>query len=232
VDQAAPETARATVALLKRLGHTIAFPKEQTCCGQALFNMGFRREARALAIRFIHLFGDAEAVVAPSGSCVSMVVKHYGELDLPSAETAVWESLRGRVFELCSFLVDRLGVRHVGAVFPHTVAYHSSCHIQRELGVREQPLELLSAVHGLQLVTGGWGDECCGFGGGFSVKYQELSRRIADRRIGALITGGEEYITGADDSCLHNLGEAIKRRQGPQKIIHIARILASTVGDK
>ena len=226
VDQTAPQTARAIVTLLERLGHTTHYPLEQTCCGQALFNMGFRAEARDLAIRFIRIFAGAEVVVAPSGSCVAMVTKHYHELDLPAAEHKEWLSLKDRTWELTSFLVDKLKLTDVGASFPHTVTYHASCHHLRDLGLHYQPLALLRNVKGLTLVQGNWGDECCGFGGGFSVKYPELSHRIADRRATALLSGGAEFVTGADDSCLHNLGLAFRRANSTIKTIHIARILA------
>lgn len=228
VDQAAPETARATVRLLERLGHTVIFPRQQTCCGQALFNAGFRSEAKSLAERFLRVFADSEVIVAPSGSCVSMVVNHYGEFDLPSSLVSIWNNLRGRVFELCSFLVHYLKVEDVGAYYSHKVSCHNSCHSLRDLGIKEQPIKLLKAVDGLELITGDWNDECCGFGGVFSAKYPELSHAIADRRAIALASGGAQRITGVDDSCLHNLHQAFRRIGTHQRTIHIARILASS----
>jgi L-lactate dehydrogenase complex protein LldE len=232
VDQYAAATAHATTKLFTRLGHEVIYDSRQTCCGQAPFNAGFHREARRLAERFIHIFREAEVVVAPGGSCVSMVKRHYAELDLDQAYRPDWEALKERVWELCSFIVDRLALTDVGAYFPHRVTYHASCHLLRELSVREQPLKLLRNVKGLELIEGVWGDECCGFGGAFSVKYPELSRRIADRRAGRLASGGAEYITGADDSCLNNLDGALRRIGAPQQTIHIARILASENGTR
>ncbi len=230
VDQVAPETAGAVVRLLERLGHEVHYDTRQTCCGQAVFNAGFHDEARRLAQRFIRLFRGAEVVVAPSGSCVSMVVHHYGQLGLKDDLARDWETLRDRVWELSAFLVDKLNVTDVGACFPHSVSYHASCHLLRDLGVKDQPLRLLKEVRDLELVEGGWGDECCGFGGVFSVKYAELSHRIADRRAGTLASGGAEYITAADDSCLIHLDEAFRRISAAQRTIHIARILASEDG--
>ena len=227
VDQAAPETAHATVRLLERLGHEVHWDRRQTCCGQAPFNAGFRDEALTLALRTLYLFEDAEAVVAPSGSCVAMVKHHYGELDLPSPEREIWESLKERTWELTSFLVDHLRLDDVGAAFPHRVTYHASCHLLRNLGIKDQPLRLLRSVKGLDLIEGAWGDECCGFGGVFSVKYPELSRAIAERRAMALASGAADVITGADDSCLHNLSRAFKRIGSPIETLHIAQILAS-----
>ncbi|MBM3325722.1 MAG: (Fe-S)-binding protein [Calditrichaeota bacterium] len=229
VDQAAPLTAVAARRILEKLGHKAIYDRRQTCCGQPLFNAGFRHEARSLAERFVRLFADAEVVVAPSGSCVAMVVKHYVELDLAPAIAKEWEALRYRIFELCSFLVNRLGITDLGAYFPHRVTYHASCHYLRGLGERGAPRQLLEKVEGLELIEGDWGEECCGFGGVFSVKYPALSRHIADRRAASLAAGGAEYITGVDDSCLGHLTQAFRRLQKPQQTLHIARILANAV---
>lgn len=231
VDQTAPDTGRATVRLLERLGHEVHYDMRQTCCGQAPFNMGFKSEARTLAERFLRIFCDAETVVAPSGSCVSMVKHHYGELNLPSDLVDAWSNLKDRIWELCSFLVDELKVTDIGAHFPHRVTYHASCHLLRHLGIKDQPLQLLKQVKDLELVEGDWGDECCGYGGAFSVKYPELSHRIADRRAGKLVSSGADFITGADDSCLFNLQRAFQRIKAAQRTIHIARILANENGD-
>ena len=231
VDQAAPKTAWATVRLLERLGHDVHYNANQTCCGQALFNAGFREEARRLAERFIRIFRDAEAVVTPSGSCVSMVTRHYGELALSSEHIRDWEHLKDRVWELCAFLVDKLNITDVGARFPHRVSYHASCHLLRDLGVKDQPLRLLKNVENLEFIEGNWGDECCGFGGVFRAKYSDLSFSIADRRAAALAKGRAEFITGADDSCLINLQEAFKRIGASQRTVHIARILAAENGE-
>lgn len=239
VDQAQPETARATLQIIERLGHTVVFPRQQTCCGQALFNAGFRQEAAKLARRFVRVFSDAEVVVAPSGSCVAMVKNHYEALLSGSNQdhsndngiASDWMSLRQRVFELSSFLADYLKVDDTGGYYPHRVSYHASCHTLRELNVVEQPFKLLKNVEGLELIDGDWKDECCGFGGIFSVKYSELSNRIADRRAQNLARGGAEVITGTDDSCLHHLQQAFIRKGAPQKAVHLARILASTKKD-
>lgn len=213
--------------ILKKLGHEVYYDSRQTCCGQAPFNAGFPDQAQSMAERFIRLFGDSEAVVGPSGSCVSMIVNHYGDLNLSPAMRIEWESLRRRVWELTAFLVDVLKVTDIGAKFPHRVAIHNSCHALRELGIKHQPRELLSHVAGIDLVKSNLRDECCGFGGVFSAKYPSLAKDISDRR--ALQFGAlkPEYVTGVDDSCLLNLGEAFNRNKLPIKTLHIARILAS-----
>jgi len=233
VDQAAAQTAWATVQVLERLGIQLTYDPRQTCCGQAMFNAGYRNEARRSAEKFLRLFRDAEYIVAPSGSCVSMVKNHYGDLDLSGAYLRDWESISTRIFELTEFLVDKLGVEDIGSNFPFKVGIHNSCHALRELGIKAQPLKLLQNVDGLTLVNEDLGDECCGFGGAFSAKYPELSGKMGKRRTEQLCSGSPDFITGVDDSCLMHLNQAFKTNRAlpgkeiPQTI-HIARILAST----
>jgi L-lactate dehydrogenase complex protein LldE len=147
-----PGTGKAVVSLLERLGCSVDFPAEQTCCGQMHFNTGYRDDARPLAERFVSAFDGYEAVVVPSGSCAAMVREWYPTLGI---------SPPGGVFELTEFIVDVLGVTDVGAYFPHTVTYHPTCHSLRSLKVGSRPLDLLSEVRGLTLVPLGGAEECC-----------------------------------------------------------------------
>lgn len=230
VDQTAPHTALATARILERLGHHPIYDPRQTCCGQALFNMGFIRQASLLAERYIAQFRDAEVVVAPSGSCVAMVKHHYGRLDLSAGMERDWVELRQRTYELCEFLCDRLGVTDVGARLEADVILHRSCHALRELHRGDPAHRLLSAVNGLNLVDVGWGDECCGFGGAFSFKYPRLAADIARRRLGSVVGERIQYITGVDDSCLTHLGRISAEMKCHIQPIHIARILAARGG--
>mgnify|MGYP002725711937 CR=1 FL=1 len=228
VDQFAPQTGMAVVNVLERLGHEVHYDDHQTCCGQALFNSGFRDEATSLAERFVRLFGDGEVIVAPSGSCVNMVQGHYGEVGLTGEALRTWEAMRERTYEFSTFLVEKLGVTDVGATFPHTVSLHNSCHFLHGVCRSNLPdnyRELLTNVDGLTLVEEPVKSECCGFGGAFSAKYPELSKSIARRRIDQLALGEAEFITGVDDSCLMHMQGAIDRRGGSQRTIHLARIL-------
>ncbi len=170
VDQAASQTAWATVQVLERLGIHVTYDPRQTCCGQAMFNAGYINEARSSAEKFIRLFHNAEFIVAPSGSCVSMVKNRYADLDLSGSYLRDWDTMRTRIFELTEFLVDILEVADVGAQFPYKVGIHNSCHALRELGIKKQPLKLLQNVAGLKLVDNNYEDECCGFGGVVNVK--------------------------------------------------------------
>src|SRR5215831_1377514 len=168
VDQLMPEVAVDTVKVLRRIGYTVDFPQDQTCCGQPAFNTGFWDDALPCAERFLRVFKNAELIVCPSGSCTTMVRNFYPELlrDRPSHAEAV--AIGKRTFELSEFLVKVAGVTKVGARFPHTVTYHASCHGLRELKLREEPLQLLRAVADLKLVEMLRSDECCGFGGTFA----------------------------------------------------------------
>lgn len=224
-DQIFPETGLAVVRLFEKLGHKIHYDDRQTCCGQALFNAGFEDDARKLAIRFIRIFQDCEVIVCPSGSCVSMVREHYGDIGLPEIYQKRWETLRTRIFEFTEFLVDKLQIFEFGATFPHKVFIHNSCHALQTLQIKTQPLKLLQSVQGIDLVGYQSEDECCGFGGVFSVKYPELSRAISDRKIQNIKSYSPEYVTGVDDSCLMHIENSMTRNKLNIKTIHIARIL-------
>src|SRR5437868_6720708 len=175
-DTLAPETGIAVVRLLERLGHEVEFPRDQTCCGQMHLNTGYRDEARALARRFVRVFGDADLVVAPSASCVGTVRDFYPQLAEgdPVLEREV-AALAPRVVELSELLVGRLGLEDVGASFPHRVTYHPTCHSLRVLRVGDAPLRLLRAVRGIDLVELPQAEECCGFGGTFALKNADVS---------------------------------------------------------
>jgi L-lactate dehydrogenase complex protein LldE len=226
-DQFAPQVGESVVRVLQRLGCGVDFNPAQTCCGQPAFNTGYRDEARGVARRVIELFEDAEYVVAPSGSCTSMVRVFYKELfaDDP-VWLGKWESLRGRFFEFSEFLVQVLKAEDVGAVFPHKVAYHDSCHLLRELGISEPPRKLLRGVRGIELVELGDSKLCCGFGGTFSVKFPEVSVAMGEDKIQAAAKTGAEYLVANDGGCLMHLAGLIHRHGLPLKTMHLAEVLA------
>ena len=217
-----PEAGRATVEVLERLGHEVVFPDEQTCCGQMHLNSGYQTEARHLAKRFAAVFGPFDAVVAPSSSCIGAVRELYR--DVLGLRDAVYE----RVFELSEFLVHQLGVDHVGAVFPHRVAYHPTCHSLRVTRVGDAPLRLLANVRELDLVELPREQECCGFGGTFSLKNAETSTAMLADKCQMIEATGAEYCTALDGSCLLQIGGGLSRRASSAQPIHLAEILAST----
>jgi L-lactate dehydrogenase complex protein LldE len=229
-----PETGRAVVRLLERLGVELEFNQRQTCCGQMHANTGFRFEAFAQAKRFIHLYKDAEAVVAPSSSCVAMMRDQYPGLieELGNEDLRrEFEALLPRVYELSEYLIDKLGIEDVGSYFPHRVAYHASCHGVRALHLGERPYKLLAKVGGLELVPIPCAERCCGFGGTFSVKNAEVSSAMLAAKLQDVVSTRAEYCTALDNSCLMHLGGAMHRQYIGMKTIHLAEILASTQAD-
>ncbi len=205
-----PQVGQATVAVLERLGVTVGFPREQTCCGQLHVNAGYAREGLALAGRFAEVFAGWETIVTPSGSCAAHVRKHCPELG---------------VVELSEFLV-REGVESVGASWPGRVAYHPTCHSLRLLGVGDKPTRLLGAVDGLELVDLPDADVCCGFGGTFAVKNAEVSSAILADKLAAIEASGADAVCACDSSCLMHIGGGLEKRGSRVHAVHLAEILA------
>ncbi len=211
-----PETGRAVVRLLERLGHEVEFPEDQTCCGQMHLNTGYEDEGLALASRFERVFAGAEVVVSPSASCVGMVREHCSP------------ELGERVFELSEFLVERLGIEDVGAYYPHRVTYHPTCHSLRAIKVGDAPLRLLRAVRGIDLVELPQAEECCGFGGTFAVKNPDVSGAMLTDKIAHVLDTNAEICTAGDSSCLMHIGGGLERQRAGVRTVHLAEILAST----
>lgn len=230
-DTLAPESCAATATVLQRLGHEVAFPRGQTCCGQMHANSGYRDEALSIGRAFVRAFeaDRSDAIVAPSGSCVAtvrhqlpMLAQEAGDTELAAAIL----QLADRVFELSELLVARLGVEDVGATFHERVAYHPACHSLRVLRIGDGPLRLLRAVRGLELVELPGATECCGFGGLFSTKHHELSGAMLHRKLAALRASEATVVTAVDGSCLMHLGGGLSRSGSPIKAMHLAEILA------
>jgi len=228
-----PETGRAVVRLLERLGVALEFHPKQTCCGQMHANTGFRAEAFAQAKRFVSLYRETETVVIPSSSCVAMIRDQYPGLFEELGDERLRRDLAAllpRIFELSEFLIDRLGVEDVGAYFPHRVTYHASCHGVRSLHIGDRPLRLLNKVRGLELIPLENADRCCGFGGTFSIKNAEVSSAMLATKLQDVIATRAEYCTALDNSCLMHLGGAMHRQYAAMRTIHLAQILAATEG--
>ncbi len=230
VDQLTPEVGIDVVCVLRRAGCEVDFPEAQTCCGQPAFNTGYWDEARAVAERFLRVFRGAEAIVCPSGSCTTMVRNFYPELLKGTKSSEEAASVGKRVYEFSEFMVKRLGITDVGASFPHRVAFHDACHGLRELGLKEEPRELLRHVRDIQLVDLPSSEECCGFGGTFAVKFGMISAAMGDAKAGHAETSGAEYLTSIDPSCLLHIDGILRRRNSRVRTIHLARILAQTAG--
>jgi L-lactate dehydrogenase complex protein LldE len=227
VDGIYPEVAEAMVAVLDKLGVSMTYPNDQTCCGQPAFNAGYRKEARVAARRFIRLFEPAEAIVCPSGSCVSMVCHHYAELFAGDPQWAHRAAqVAEKTFEFSQYLVDVIGADDLGARFDGKITYHDSCHLYRCLGIAAQPRKLIAKVRGATFVEMPDSDRCCGFGGSFSVKYADISAAMAQDKVKTILATGADAVVGCDVSCLMNIQGALSRIQAPVRTLHIAQLLA------
>jgi L-lactate dehydrogenase complex protein LldE len=226
-----PETGKAVVSLLERLGHAVEFRSAQTCCGQMHYNTGYQREALPLLRHFVSVFEGAETICVPSSSCVAMIRDHYPKMAASTGDaklTAQVEHLLPRIFEFSELLVDKLGVTDVGSFFPHSVTLHPSCHSLRSLHVGDKPLRLLSQVRGLQLVDLPAAEQCCGFGGTFAVKNAEVSAAMLSEKARCVLDTGAEFCVALDTSCLMHIGGALRRQRTGVRCLHLAQVLAST----
>ncbi|MEW6045330.1 MAG: (Fe-S)-binding protein [Bacillota bacterium] len=226
-----PRAGVAAARILHRLGVDVDFPAGQTCCGQAHWNSGYRAEACGLARHFLDVFEGAEYVVAPTGSCVSMMREYYPEIfrDQPALAERV-RRLVTRTYEFSQFLTDVLGVIDLGARYPARAVHHASCHMTRLLGASSAPLRLLAHVEGLELRPFPGPEQCCGFGGTFAVKSPELSMAMADEKLDAFVSAGAELVISADTSCLLHLMGRAHRRGLPLRFLHVAEVLAEGTG--
>ena len=226
-----PETGKAVVRLMERLGHEIDFPFEQTCCGQMHVNTGYRREAVPMVRRFVETFEPYEAVLAPSGSCVGLVRDQHAQLARESGDAALAEraaAVAAKTYELSEFLVDVLGLVDVGAYYPHRVTYHPTCHSLRLIRVGDKSLRLLRAVRGIDLVELPNAESCCGFGGTFALKNAETSTAMLADKVRGILDTGAEVCTAGDNSCLTHIGGGLSRLRTGVRGIHLAEVLAST----
>jgi L-lactate dehydrogenase complex protein LldE len=229
VDTFFPATGEAMVKVLQHCGVSVDFPSGQTCCGQPPFNAGLRSDARAMAEHTIRVFENAPGdIVIPSGSCATMVRQSYLEL---FAGDPVWypraKGLASRAYEFTEYLVDVLKVTDVGARWDGKLAYHASCHLNRHLGIDRQPRALLAAVRGAEIVELPASDDCCGFGGVFSVEHPELSAEMLKRKITNLESSGSPTLVLADTGCRMHIAGGLHRQGKPQKVVHIAEVLDS-----
>jgi L-lactate dehydrogenase complex protein LldE len=226
-----PDTGKAVVRLLRRLGVDVEFPMGQTCCGQPMVNTGYLDEAVPVVRSFVEAFEGYDAIVMPSGSCAGSARHQHSIVARRSGDPALVDAVARTsptVHELSEFLVDVLGVEDVGAYFPHTVTYHPTCHSLRMLGVGDRPRRLLERVRGLRLVELPGAAECCGFGGTFAVKNADTSVAMGSDKARNVRSTGAEVLVAGDNSCLMHIGGILSRERSGVRVMHLAEVLAST----
>jgi L-lactate dehydrogenase complex protein LldE len=226
-----PQIGVATTVLFERLGLDFSVPERQTCCGQMHINSGYASMARGLIQNQARAFADYDIVVAPSASCVSSIRHQYASIAEDSGDPnllAAVKDLASRTYELSEFLVDILGVTDVGAYFPHRVTYHPTCHSLRSLRVEDRPRRLLVAVEGLELIDLPLAESCCGFGGTFALKNEDVSGAMLEDKANCVRETGASHLTAVDGSCLMQIGGGLSRASIPVQPLHLVEILAST----
>ena len=227
VDQLYPTVAFNMVKVLEKVGCTVSYNSNQTCCGQPAFNAGFWGEAKEVCKKFINDFSGANYVVAPSASCVGFVRNYYGKLFENSSNQNEVKELAERTFEFSEFLIKVLNVDDVGAMFSGKATYHDSCAALRECNIKEAPRRLLSKVKGLELVEMNDVETCCGFGGTFAVKFEAISIAMGDQKINNAIDTNADYLISTDMSCLMHIDGCAKHQNKNISVLHIADVLAS-----
>ena len=231
IDQLYPKTAYNTIKVLEKAGCKVNYNANQTCCGQPAFNAGFWDEAKAVGSKFLNDFSETSYIVSPSASCTGMVKNYYNDLFTNTAVHNKCRAIQSNIFELSDFLVNILKKDYFGAELEGKAVYHDSCAALRECHIKTEPRQLLSKVHGLDLVEMKDSETCCGFGGTFSVKFEGIASAMAQQKIDHALEMEADYIISTDASCLLHLQGYIDKQQLSIKTIHLADVLASGWGN-
>jgi L-lactate dehydrogenase complex protein LldE len=229
IDQFYPQVGISVVKILEQLGHTIDYPEDQTCCGQPAFNSGMWDQARAVAEKALDVFRPAEVIVTPSGSCGAMMRVFYPHLFHGTPQSQAACEVARKTFEFSEFLVKNLKVTDLGASFPGKATFHDGCHGLRELGVKNEPRELLKHVRGLELIELDPQDTCCGFGGTFAVKFPMISSAMGDGKCTAIVDTKADYVISLDASCLMHIQGLLDKQGKKVRGLHLAEVLAGSL---
>ena len=227
VDQLFPDTGFNMVKILEKLDIQVNYNPEQTCCGQLAFNSGYWDEATKLGEKFIKDFNHGRTIVSAGASCSSMVKNHYPKFFHNSSKHNTYKEIQSNIIEISDFLVNKLNVTNLGAVFPHKVCIHESCTAKREYGLTEEVRTLLNNVKGVEIMELEESDTCCGFGGTFALKFDSISKAMTERKVINAINSGAEYIVSTESSCIMQMDAYIKNNNLNIKTIHIIDILSS-----
>lgn len=214
-----------TVQLLERLGCTVLFPENQTCCGQPAYNSGYKKKSIETIKNTIRALENEHYIVCPSGSCAYMIKEYVHVFEHDEEWKKRAQNVANKTYELTQFIVDVLKLENVGAKLNGTATYHPSCHMTRLLKVQDAPLTLLRNVEGLEVIDLPLKENCCGFGGTFSVKMGKISEQMVDEKVASVQQTKAHYLVGADAGCLMNIGGRIQRQNIDVHTMHIAEIL-------
>lgn len=220
------DAARASVLVLEHLGVEVDFPSGQTCCGQPAFNAGDWKHSRQVVNHTIKTFAGDAPVIVPSGSCAAMMF-HGAPLAFekqPEEERRAVDKMANRTWELCDYIVNGLGVSQWPGKYPHKVAFHRSCHM-RGTPSKDAALTLLKSIEGLELLEFGEQEQCCGFGGAFSVSFPNISKKMGELKLEHMLANNPDVIVSADMGCSLHLGGILDRNDKPVKRVHIAQVL-------
>jgi L-lactate dehydrogenase complex protein LldE len=226
IDQLYPQVAFNMIKVLKKVGCTVSYNSNQTCCGQPAFNAGYWQESKDVCNKFMSDFSGADYIVAPSASCVGFLRNYYPKLFDTASNHKVAMDIGKRIFEFSDFLVNILKVEDLGATFNAKATYHDSCAGLRECHIKQEPRKLLNNVKGLELIEMNDVETCCGFGGSFAVKFEPISIAMADQKIENAHATNAEYIISTDMSCLMHIDGRIKNIGSNIKVLHLADVLA------
>lgn len=225
VDLFQPNVGIATVELLEKLGCKIDFPPAQICCGQPAYNSGYVHEAKPAMIHLLETFQHAEYIVTPSGSCALMLKEHEHVFRDDPKLHAIAKQVASKTYELTQFIVHVLGITKIDTSLPGTAVFHTSCHMTRLLGAKEEPKLLLNNVNNLTIQPLTGQSQCCGFGGTFSVKMGDISAEMVKEKVEHIKQANTDYLIGADCGCLMNIGGRLSREQQAIEVLHIAEVL-------
>jgi len=225
-----PDAGISMVKVLEHLGVEVEYVENQTCCGQPAFNAGYHDEVIPMAEHFIELFADKEYIIAPSGSCVGMVRVHYERLPLSDKAKSKYKNLQSKIFEFTEFLVNVMKVENIGGSFNHRVTYHQSCHLGNELGIVSEPRDLIKSMDNIDFVEMENPDICCGFGGTFSYKQEDISLSLVAQKANYIEATGAEFCIGDDSSCSMNIDGYLKTHNMKARTMHISELLAKSLG--
>jgi L-lactate dehydrogenase complex protein LldE len=227
IDQLYPTAGFNTIKVLEKAGCEVIYNAEQTCCGQPAFNAGYWGESREVCKKMMSDFSDAEIVVVPSASCAGFIKNYYSKLFDNASNNKESLSFQSKVFELSDFLVNVLKVDDLGAKLDKKATYHDSCAALRECKIKMEPRKLLKNVEGLELIEIADNETCCGFGGTFAVKFEDISVAIGEQKAENAINTGAEILISTDLSCLMHINGILQMKETNLVSMHLADVLAS-----